>query len=176
MPAMIMNTITAAVAAAGVALASFVGVANTNAYEEGAIQRLSQAEVALHAGQVFARSDRNGDASLDVDEFAALTIVTAELANLNGFIAMDKDASAMTIALPINAPAALSSSEHARIDAVARHTFYGFAGSDGKMQKEEYAKLQHTIFESSDINANGALTRSELSLFAQRQAYLRPSA
>ncbi|WDI31327.1 hypothetical protein PUV54_15365 [Hyphococcus flavus] len=170
-----MSTITGAVAAAGVALTSFVGV-NTSPYDNGEMKTLSNFEASTYAEKVFARSDRNGDAVLDVDEFAALTIITAELANLNGFVAVEKDASVETISLPVNSTGALSASEHTRIDAVARHTFYAFAGNDGKMQQGEYIGLQNAIFASSDLNANGALTRTELSIFARRQAYLRPEA
>ena len=81
-----------------------------------------------------------------------------------------------TVALPVSAPGALGDAEQTRIDAVARHTFYAFAGSDGKMQQGEYLGLQNAIFASSDLNANGDLTNAELSIFAQRQAFLRPEA
>ncbi len=174
---MFISTIAGAAAAAGLTVASFVGLsAPNNAYDGGELKRLSAPEASTYAARVFARSDRNGDAVLDVNEFAALTIVTAELANLNGFVSVEKEAGVETISLPVNAPAALSQSEHARIDAVARHTFYAFAGQDGKMQQGEFVGLQDAIFMSSDLNANGALTRSELSIFARRQAYLRPEA
>lgn len=171
-----MSAVTGAVAAAGVALASFVGFTAPGAYDDGELKSLTGLEAAANAERTFARADRNGDGALDVDEFAALTVVTAELANLNGFIAVEKEATLETIALPVSAPQALSPGEQARIDAVARHTFYSFAGKDGKMQQGEYVGLQSAIFASSDLNANGALTRAELSIFARRQAYLRPEA
>lgn len=170
-----VNAIAAIAAAAGVALTSYIG-ADNSAYDGGAVQRLSQGEAAAHANQIFQRADRSGDGALDVDEFAALSVVTAELAHLNGFVALEKSGAVQTISVPVNAPGALPGNEHARIDAVARHTFYAFAGEDGKMQQGDYLDLQSAIFASSDLNANGALTRSELSLFAQRQAYLRPEA
>lgn len=173
---MFISTITGAVAAAGVAIASFVGTSAPAAYDDGELKRLSAAEASTHAERMFARSDRNGDGVLDVNEFAALTIVTAELAHLNGFVAVEKEATVETIGLPVNAPAALPAAEHARIDAVARHAFYAFAGNDGKMQQGEFIGLQDAIFASSDLNANGALTRTELSIYARRQAYLRPEA
>lgn len=173
---MLTTAFTGMVTAAGVAFASYVGLNTPAAYDDCELKRLSAAEASTYAEQVFARSDRNGDGALDVNEFAALTIVTAELANLNGFVSVEKGENVETIALPINAPAALSASEHARIDAVARRTFYAFAGDDGKMQQGEFIGLQEAIFASSDLNANGDLTRSELSIYAHRQAYLRPEA
>lgn len=174
--AIITNTAAAAAAAVFVAAASLVGINTGPAYEDGSVKALSQAEAETYAASVFQRADRDGDAALNVDEFAALTVITAELAHLNGFIPVEKDGAVETIALPISAPGALGDGEQTRIDAVARHTFYAFAGEDGKMQQGEYLGLQDAIFASSDLNANGALTRTELSLFAQRQAYLRPKA
>jgi len=171
-----MNTVVGAIAAAGVAITSLVGVSSGPAYDSDELTRLSRTEASVHADQVFLRADRDGDSALNVDEFAALNIVTAELANLNGFISVEKPGAIETIALPNRTASALSASEHARIDAVSRHTFYAFAGEDGKMQQGEYKDLQEAIFLSSDLNANGALTRAELALFAQRQAFLRPEA
>jgi len=177
MPATIfMNTVTAAIASLAVAAATYAGYQPQPAYGEGALTKLSHADAAAHANYVFQRADRNGDALLSVDEFAALSIVTAELANLNGFVSVEKDGDAQTIALPVNAQLALGDAEQTRIDAVARHTFYAFAGDDGKMQQGEYVDLQTAIFASSDLNANGALTRAELSIYAQRQAFLSPNA
>lgn len=175
MPATVfMNAVTAAFAAAAVAAASFAGVKPGAAYDDGALTRLTEVEAAAYAHTVFQRADRDGDGALNVDEFAALTIVTAELAHLNGFIAVERAGSVQTIALPAGAPGALGDAEQTRIDAVARHTFYAFAGNDGKMQQGEYLSLQAAIFASSDLNANGDLTNAELSIFAQRQAFLRP--
>ncbi len=177
MPATIfMNAVTAAFATVAVAAASYAGLKPGGAYDDGALTALSRSDAAVHAQAVFTRADRNGDDVLDVNEFAAMTVVTAELANLNGFISVEDEEGVKTIALPIAAPLALGDVEQTRIDAVARHTFYAFAGEDGKMQQGEYLGLQNAIFASSDLNANGALTSAELSLFAQRQAFLRPKA
>jgi hypothetical protein len=177
MPATVfMNTITAAFAAVAVAAASFAGLNSGAAYDEGALTSLSRGEAASYAHTVFKRADRDGDGALGVDEFAALTVVTAELAHLNGFVAIDRAGIVQTVALPVSAPGALGDAEQTRIDAVARHTFYAFAGNDGKMQQGEYLGLQNAIFASSDLNANGDLTNAELSIFAQRQAFLRPEA
>ncbi len=177
MPATIfMNAATAAVATIAVAAASFTGFTPSAAYDDGALTSLSQSEASAYALAVFGRSDRNGDGVIDVDEFAAMTVVTAELANLNGFVAIEKAGAVQTIALPVSAPLALGDAEQTRIDAVARHTFYAFAGADGKMQQGEFIGLQNAIFAASDLNANGALTSTELSIFAQRQAFLRPNA
>ena len=171
-----VSSLTAMIAAAGFAFASADGLAPEGApkgaYEDGALTQLSLEEAESNAAGVFARSDRDGDGALDVDEFAALSIVTAELARLNGFIAVEQEDALKTIALPIEAPASLSGSEHARIDAVARHGFYAFAGEDGRLQRDEYIRMQNAVFAASDLNANGALSARELAVYAQRQAYV----
>ena len=108
MTTIILNSLAAAGAAIGIALSSLTGADSTDAYGEQPLSGLSESEAASHALHVFMRADRNLDQKLDVGEFAALSIVTAELAHLNGFIAIDNGGSVRTIALPVVAPAALS--------------------------------------------------------------------
>ena len=166
-----LSSLTAAIAAVGFAFAAADNSA-PEAYQDGPLTRLSQVEAANHAGRVFDRADRDGDAALNVDEFAALAIVTAELAHLNGFVAVEVEDEVKTIALPASQPSALARSEHARIDAVARHAFYGFAGADGFLDRDEYIRMQSAVFEASDLNANGRLNKRELTVYARRQAYV----
>ncbi len=170
MSTMILNSLAAAGAAIGIAFTSVPSP--DDAYEGRAVTRLSENQAASHALHVFMRADRDMDQTLNVDEFAALSIVTAELAHLNGFIAIDNGGAVRTIALPVAAPMALSSTEHMRIDAVARHTFYAFAGEDSRLDGAEYVHLQKVVFEQADLNGNGALVKKELDIFAQRQAQL----
>jgi len=172
------NTIISAVAAlaAGVSAALASGAAfKDNAYD-GAITGLTQAEASLHARQVFARSDRNQDGVMSADEFASLSIITAELAHLNGFIAIEGDDGARTIALPIKAPVALPRGERARVEAVARNAFYAAAGSDGKLTAAEFISAEMVKFTEADRNRNGRLAKSELAGFAMRQARLATGA
>ena len=168
----IASTLTSLAAAAGVAAASFVGLATDNAYDEGALTSLSQPLVAENAKSIFARADRDGDAALSVDEFAALTIVNAELAHLNGFIAVEEAGVAKTVALPIATGAALAPTEHARIDAVARHRFYGFSGDDGLIDEAEFIQFHKSEFNTADMNKSGVLNGRELNFYARRQAFL----
>lgn len=171
------NTMIAAIAAAGVALTSFVGVQPQGAaYGDGALLRLSQPDADANAEKGFIRADRNGDAMLSVDEFASQAIVKAELAQLNGFVAVETGGKVQTIFVPAAERTALSASEHVRIDAVARNAFYAFAGDDGWMSKDDYLRMQNVLFDESDLNSNGALTRRELVIYAQRQARLTAGA
>lgn len=165
------NSLIAAAAAAGVALTSLVD-APTDAYADASLTQLSVDDATSNAIKIFARADLDGDAALSADEFAALSIVTAELAHLNGFVAIETGDKVKTIALANAGGMALSQSEHARIEAVARHAFYAFAGEDGLMAQSEFLGMQAAQFAASDINANGKLNRRELSIYAQRQAHL----
>ena len=167
---MILNTFAAASAAIGIALTSLTGEADP--YEGREVEQLTEFEAASHALHVFMRADWDGDQVLNVDEYATLSIITAELAHLNGFIAIDNGGAVRTIALPVSAPSSVSASEHVRIDAVARNTFYAFAGEDARLDAGEYVSLQQALFEQADLNGNGALADKELVNFAQRQAQL----
>lgn len=167
-----LSSLTAAIAAAGFAMAAVNDDPADYPYGDAPLTSLSYDEAGVHAERVFERSDRDGDRTLNVDEFAALSIVTAELAHLNGFIAIEHEDGVKTIPLSAAGQGALSASEHVRVNAVARHVFYNFAGPDRALDAEEYARLQSAHFKASDLNANGDLNRKELSVYARRQAFV----
>lgn len=168
---MIPVLLKSAAAVAAVAGLAFAAVETDDAaYDGAALTSLSEADIADHAGQVFSRADIDKNAALDVDEYTALSVVTAELARLNGFVAVEKGNDVRVIELPSAETASLSRSEHIRIAAVAQNVFYGFAGEDGRMSADEFANAQGALFKAADLNRNGKLGRRELSIFAQRQA------
>ncbi len=131
---------------------------------------LDKQEAAIHAASVFARADLDNDNKLSADEYAALSIVTAELGRLNGYVTIEGVGDDRTIALPIAAPSAVSRAERARIEAVARSDYYANAGSDGVLSADEFVAMSDQRFEQADRNRNGALTRSELVAFAASEA------
>jgi EF hand len=167
---LLIKSAAAIAAVAGLAFASADELAPGAAYGDAALSSLTQAELADHALRVFERADRNGDQALDVDEYTALSVVTAELAQLNGFIAIETEDEPSLIALPGASPSALSRSEHIRINAVAQHAFYAYAGGDGRIDADEFVAAQSALFNAADRNGNGMLKRRELGVFAQRQA------
>lgn len=169
---LLLKSAAAIVAVAGLAFASADDLTLGAAYSDDALSSLTQAELADHALRVFERADRNGDQTLDVDEYTALSVVTAELAQLNGFLVIETGAEPGLIALPVARPAALSRSEHIRINAVAQHAFYAYAGGDGRIDTDEFVSAQTALFNAADLNGNGTLKRRELGVFAQRQASL----
>jgi len=175
------NSLIAAFAAPSIALIS-VGLATGAGLDDraaygAAVQALSSQDAAAHAQSVFARADLDQSGALDVNEYAALAIVTAELARLNGFFALEVGDGREIVPLPVNAPAALAGSERARVTAVAHAEFYALAGEDAVMDFSEYAGEQDARFAAADRNRNGALTKAELVSFAARAAMLtRPEA
>ncbi len=162
---------TAITAAVSAMLATGAGFQNV---ETNDALRLTAAEASVHANKVFDRADLDKSGAMSADEFTALSIVTAELAHLNGYVVIETEGLERTIDLPIEAPAALSYGERARIEAVARNAFYAAAGGDRKLTKAEFAKAQSLAFDEADRNRNGALAKRELSNFAAGQAKLSP--
>lgn len=173
MTPILMKSFAAIAAVASVAAASYEGVDRGSPYDGRAATTLTRADVAKNARLVFTRADADQDGLLNADEYAALSIVTAELAHLNGFIVVEKDGDDIATApLPGSMHAALTGFEQARIEAVARNGFYAFAGDDGVMTEAEFAAAQDSLFDAADVNHNGALNRRELGVFAQRQAHM----
>ena len=172
---LIVQSLTAIAAAAGVAATSVSGSFD-NAYADENLKRLTRAEISQNAWSEFSRADQNGDHALDADEFAALSIVKAELAHLNGFVTVEIDDKVHKIDLPISAPVALKSGEHARIEAVARHTFYAFAGADAKMAADDYIAMHEALFASADANHSKTLTKRELTYYGASQANISTGA
>ena len=169
MTPVLLKSAAAIAAVAGLAYAS-VETSDEGPYDGAALRALSQADVAGHAERVFARADIDRNDALDVDEYIALAVVTAELARLNGFVVIEKGDEIGVIELPQSGSAALPKSEHIRIAAVTQNAFYAFAGADGRMSAGEFAAAQSALFDAADLNRNGKLGRRELSIFAQRQA------
>ena len=168
-----IKTAAAVIAAAGLAYTSADDAAPGAAYgDENRLKSLTEDVLATHAQAVFQRADRDQNGALDNNEYASLSIVSAELARLNGFIVIESENGPATVAISGHASSALSQADHVRIDAVARSTFYLHAGNDGRMDENEYATAQRAMFDGADINGNGVLRRGELAVFAQRQALM----
>jgi len=152
----------------GGALAAGIGLDERGYGDQ--LPTLEKVEMQLHASTLFSRADVNGDSKLDSDEYAALSIVTAELSLLNGFVAFEFDHSAKIVTLPIAAPGALTVVERSRVDAISRNEFYAAAGQDGAMSADEFIALKATSFSKADRNRNGTLAKSELIAFAVSEA------
>lgn len=167
MPNGTLSAIAAFAITVSAALASGAGL-NSDAGAATA-DTLTKSDAVAHAAAVFHRADQNKDARLNADEFASLAIVTAELAHLNGYIEIEGDAPRL-VALPIDRPSALSVGERARIEAVARNTFYSAAQGDGALNEAEFVAVELERFRDADRNRNGALRKSELAKFALSQA------
>ena len=131
------------------------------AYGE-ASQAIGQTEAAAAAKLQFTHADANEDGVLDAREYASLAVVVAELAHLNGFIALDDK----VVALPIAAPASLPVSERTRIGAIASRDFYAAAGPDSVMTQAEFVAERLGAFSKADANGDAVLKKRELRHFA----------
>lgn len=130
------------------------------------LKALDKQDLLNHAVETFNRADLNADNALDVDEYAALSIVTAELSILNGSIAVGFDDELKWIPIPKNAQTSLTIAERARLEAVARAEFYKTAGENSLMNADEFIGLKVASFSDADANNNGSLTQAELLSFA----------
>ena len=173
MASIITNTFFGGIFAAAIALSTGENAGPDGPYN-AQLDELTRAGAAVHSDTVFARADLDASAHLDADEFAALSIVTAELAQLNGFLSIEGNADVAVI--PVAAVSIHSSTEKVRLDAVARRKFYLFSGADGLMTMDEFRAWQIAEFEAADFNGNGRLTKKELDRFARRQAGLSTGA
>jgi len=162
-----------AIVAIGVGAALASGLRSEVPAYQGMVTELTAGAAQTHARTVFMRADLDRSGTLDADEYASLALVTAELARLNGFLAIETGADAAAqVSLPIAAPSAISSAERVRIDAVARSEFYAAAGADAALTLEEYLTVKADQFDTADRNGNGQLGRAELAAFAAREAML----
>jgi len=175
MTTMITTAFTAIAAVAGLAMTSVENLDNRAAYDDTTVSKLTRSDVEDHAARVFVRADLDSDRRLNADEYTALTIVTAELAHLNGFIVIETGGQLSTASASGVSSAALSPGEQARIEAVARGRFYTFAGDDGVMDIGDFTRAQSMIFDAADFNQNGVLARRELNAFAQQHAHVTTS-
>ncbi|MGF1545543.1 MAG: hypothetical protein ACFB00_13795 [Parvularculaceae bacterium] len=156
-------------AAAGVGFFSAAVADGDRAAYDGEITSISSAVWAAASDNAFARADLNDDEALDVDEFRALARVSAELARLNGFIALEVDGEAYVapIAVEAGAPAALTRAERLRIDAVARRDFHLAAGDDQRLDRFEHRDAAARRFRDADANRDGVLRGREIDALAR---------
>lgn len=143
-----------------------------NAYGDG-LSSLEAETLTGHAAATFERADLDDDGVLSQNEYTALTVVTAELAVLNGFIALEVDGQFRTISVPASDNAA-SSFERTRIEAIASRQFHVASGADLAITKDEYIAFELERFLSADRNRNGTLDRAELAQFAAGTAKIKP--
>lgn len=164
----------------GVALAASFALATApvtdavNAYGP-AIETVSEAVAGENAARLFLQADRNGDRAIDRDEFGALAVVSAELARLNGFVAIHLASASHRAELPVGSPKAMTSAERTRIWAVATNEFLAAAGGDGLLDESEFVGLQLSTFRQADRNGDGRLDGAEVKWFAAAQGRLLTS-
>lgn len=164
-----------ALPAIGAALVAGAAMAATGDLTEpaygGAIKELSRGVNDRRAEILFAQADLDGSGDLSATEFAALSLVSAELARLNGFVAVDLgDAAPGVIDIADEAPASVSGADRTRIEAVATHEFHSAAGEDGVLTPSDFVAFERRKFDDADRDADGALRRQELGAYGLKVA------
>ena len=159
----------AAAIAVGAGLVHAASVETSYAYADQAVQ-LEAATVASTAKTVFIRADLDNDSELSREEFVTLSIVTAELARLNGFVPVDYAGGVRTAALP--RAAAWSAGERARVEATAQRDYALIAGDDERLTRDEFVAARLEAMTAADLDRNGVLKGAELSRFAAIEASL----
>ncbi len=126
----------------------------------------------IHASNMFEAADADRSGDLNSDEFAAMRLVTAELAHLNGFVPIAAGDQPERILLPVKAPTTLAAGERARITAIAYREFYVAAGPDARLSRREFLQINAQMFARHDRDGDGLLARHELTRFATQTAFL----
>lgn len=133
---------------------------------------LEATSAARHAARAFEKADLNNDGELDEDEYSLAALVTAELALLNGFYAIDAGDGVETVAIA-TARRALNDAEKVELLSSAVREFAAVAGDDERLDQSEYVNAQLEVFLANDTDRNAVLAAGELIAFGARQARLR---
>ncbi|MFN0022797.1 MAG: hypothetical protein ACKVS5_02755 [Parvularculaceae bacterium] len=159
----------AAAVAAGAGLVRAAAVEPPAAYGVPAVQ-VEAATLAETAARVFSRADLDNDGAVSPEEYTTLSVVTAELARLNGFVAIEYQGGLRTAALP--RAAAWTPAERARVQSAAARDYALIAGDDERLTLPEFVDAELEALAAADRDRNGVLTGTELSTFAAIQAKL----
>lgn len=130
-------------------------------------------DAARDAARLFNRADMDANGVVDVEEYAALEVVEAELARLNRAVVID-GVSLRHIELPAEVADRLSAGERARVDAVARREFHVWSDTENGLAEEAFVALRLARFDAADGDQNGRLQGDEMRLYAQDIAQHRP--
>lgn len=161
----------AAAAAIGASLVSSASVDPQPAYPMQA-SKLEAAAAAANASRLFDRADLDKNGALDREEHEILAVVTAELAQLNGFVSIDAGHGIETVAVARSGGQALDRSGKDRIRERALREFRLIAGDDERLTLDEFVDAQLELFLSSDADRNGVLAGGELKSFGFAQSKL----
>lgn len=157
------------------AIAASIGLVNGAAVEPApaygtAIDQLEANNAARQAARVFSRADLDKDGALTEDEYSVLAVVSAELARLNGFVAIDMSGRVHTVAVSTAGGPSLSLAERKQINDRAAREFKIIAGDDERLVADEYITAQLEQFLTNDSDRNGVLTGQELASYAKAQS------
>jgi len=129
----------------------------------GDVSAVKRADFLRLASSQFAEVDLDGDGLLHEADFAARAVVSAQLARLNGRVAVAADA-----ATPIGRArtAVLTPGERDMLERRAALEFRFRAGVDGVVDRREWRASREATFDAFDRDGNGVLDGGEIAAFA----------
>jgi len=155
-------------------LGGLVSTAGTpeNAYQDN-LTEISQDQYRDHSLTLFERADMDSSGSLDSDEYAALIIVQAELARLNGFVPLYLGDAVHAVSFgEVDEREPMTRGERTRIEMMARAQFHAGAGLDSALGQAEYSKIAMDVFLAADTDGDDVLNRTEMKALAGYEASL----
>ena len=156
---------------AGASLVNTAAAPPPPAYGPAAL-RFEADAAANDAARLFDRADLNNDDAVDTEEYAVLTLVTVELARLNGFISVSTADGVRTVGLPAVRQPTLSGEAKGILEDRALREFAVMAGDDERLLRDEFVTARLEQFLASDHDRNGVLTGGELNTLAASIAHL----
>ena len=110
----------------------------------------------------FLQADRDDSGGLSADEFAAMELVKAELANLNGFVRLGEN-EGLPIASDTNGRAGVDRNE---IIANARSNFESAALAGMEISMGQFQDLRDGQFRAADLSHDGKIEKDEILRFS----------
>ncbi|MEM6415192.1 MAG: hypothetical protein AAF720_11130 [Pseudomonadota bacterium] len=159
-----------AIIAAGAALAT-VGEPLDSDSPVAVTQSFDAEQIRTHAEKVFRQADLNSDGDLNVDEFATLSVVIAELSRLNGYVSILNDGEGAIA--PIQKQPLLTKGDRIFIEALSAKERALAAGLDNRLDVNEFIDFELNRFLVADFNRNGILKNAEVIAYANQAARIQ---
>lgn len=122
------------------------------------------------ARDTFSRADLNDSDWLDIDEYTALALISAELACLNQGVALPQNTGTL-ISISTKIPE-ISRTDKRRLMRQAREDFIVVSGADFLLSQDEYVDKIEYLFHRADVTNNKMLQGSELEYFLLSVSWL----
>ncbi len=140
-----------------------------------AAERLSLADFSHASSRQFHRADLDGSGLLEQEEFVALAVVSAELARLNGFVALDGHKQLKVLDLPNEDNLAAPDLNRRRIEQSARAIYADLAFGGPGILESSYVIAREVSFRKLDQDQDNSLSGPDLGRLAIALTHPAPS-